>query len=178
MEYVILGFLMIRTLSQYDLLKALSKEVSPFYQPSLGSIQNGLKKLLVKGYISKKIVFDSERKKYNYKITKLGKEYLKEWMLGDYKSSKFDMDFNTKLFFLGHLNIQERILVIRKTKLFVETTLESFYKEEISIQQTMNSETISDIVIYQIKTLEIGIHSHKSILDWISKELTTLEESQ
>ncbi len=45
MEYVILGFLMIRALSQYDLMKVLKEEVSPFYKPSLGSLQNALKKL-------------------------------------------------------------------------------------------------------------------------------------
>lgn len=178
MEFVILGYLMIRTLSQYDLLKELSKEVSPFYQPSFGSIQNGLKRLLIKGHISKKTISDSRRKKYQYSVTKSGKAYLKEWMLSDFNSSKFDMEFNTKLFFLGHLNTKERIQVMEKAKLFIKKTLESFYKEEKSIQQSFNTKTISNITKYQIKTLEIGIHSNQSLYSWISKELITMEESQ
>lgn len=176
MEFVILGFLMIKSLSQYDLLQALSKEVSPFYQPSLGSIQYGLNKLLKKGCISKSIAHDSKRNKHNYFITKSGIEYFSTWMLSDYNSSKFHMQFNTRLFFLGHLSVQKRIEIMKKTILFVENILQSFRLEEQKINLQVIPKTILDLAIYQVKTLKLGIHRYQSMRSWISKEIEELEK--
>ncbi|WP_025025397.1 PadR family transcriptional regulator [Caldalkalibacillus mannanilyticus] len=51
MEFVILGLLMIRQMSQYDIKKILQQKISPFFSPSLGSIQSALKKLMDNGHI-------------------------------------------------------------------------------------------------------------------------------
>ena len=101
MAYVLLGFLCLRTLTQYDMLKILKTRVSPFYQPSLGSIQTTLKKLLNNGYITIEEIREG-RKKNTYRITSAGREAFFHWMrAAEYNESvaKLDSELSTRLFF-------------------------------------------------------------------------------
>lgn len=175
MGYVILGFLLIKELSQYDLLKALSKEVSPFYQPSLGSIQSGLKKLLSKDYISKIVDQSTARKKYIYTITPSGKAVFKEWMLSNFNSDKFDTEFHTKLFFLGHLDKPARKKVLMSGQDFVENILKTYRTAHEDINEQLPPSTQTDTIRYQIKTLELGICNYESLKTWLDQEIANME---
>ena len=176
MEYVILGFLMIRSLSQYDLLQALSKEVSPFYRPSLGSIQNALKKLIEKNHIKKSVNTDTGRKKNQYTITESGLKHFKLWMLSDFSETKFETDLNTRLFFLGHFDINERIAIIKKGQLYVSSALAVYKCEMIRFNDMTFSEDFAEIIKYQIKTLDLGIHAYIHLNNWLLKELKEQED--
>ncbi len=175
MEFVILGFLLIKDLSQYDLLQALSKEVSPFYQPSLGSIQNGLKKLLASGYVTKAQATDTGRKKYFYHITDQGKVYFRQWMIGDINRVKFEAEMNTRLFFMGHLDISDRLTIFNKAISFVTDSLDAFYKEMKKVNTYQADQKHQDIIKYQIKTLDLAIVSHETWKEWLSNQRKEIE---
>ncbi len=177
MEFVILGFLLIRDLSQYDLLQALSKEVSPFYQPSLGSIQNGLKKLLASGHITKTLASDTGRKKYLYHISDQGKSYFRQWMVGDINRTKFETEMNTRLFFMGHLDREDRLTIYNKAIDFIRATLEAFNQEHIQAQTYEGQAKYGDIIKYQIKTLDLAIVSYETWKQWLEKQRKELENN-
>jgi DNA-binding PadR family transcriptional regulator len=90
MEFVILGLLMIRGLSQYDIRKALQQKVSPFYSASLGSIQAALKKLEGNGHIEINEVIENGRGKKIYTINHTGRQYFMDWMLSSIAPNRLD----------------------------------------------------------------------------------------
>ena len=176
MEYVILGFLMIRDLSQYDLLQALSKNVSPFYKPSLGSIQNALKKLLRQHYILKELQEGSGRKKALYSITPEGTRYLKSWMLTEFSQSKFEAELNTRIFFLGNFDYELKRTVFSHALSYVTSELDAFSREYTRMQSITLNPNIANLAKYQIKTLEMTINQFETLSIWLKKEIVELED--
>lgn len=171
MEYVILGFLMIRGLSQYDILKALQKEVSPFYSASLGSIQATLKKLDKLGCITSKKDTQTKRGKNVYYINDFGREYFVTWMLSDVNEKKLEAQISTKVFFLGLLKKHQRIIVIEKFIEFIQETLIKYKQVQHESSQIKVDAKYADIAFFQLKTLDLGISEYENLLIWCRKIL-------
>lgn len=176
MDKVILGFLMFRVLSQYDIRKALQKEVSPFYQASLGSIQSALSKLEQLGFVSVEYNIESKRKKNLYCITESGVEAFKEWMQGPFGKTKFDAEVSTRLFFLGVMPKEERIEIVKSIIDFLEIAIERFRTGQNEYIQFEYEKRYKDVVKYQLETLSLGINSYEATLSWF-KSLLEKEEA-
>lgn len=177
MDKVILGFLMIRALTQYDILQALQKKVSPFYKASLGSIQHALKNLLEQGFITSELLENDPRKRSLYHVTPQGKAYFENWMLEAIDENKLEAHISIKLFFMGHLNQTKKLAVIDGIILSLETLVASYHLEKSHFDTMTWAEPIKNIVQYQLKTLDLGYTHHIATLDWF-KALRLQEASQ
>jgi DNA-binding PadR family transcriptional regulator len=177
MEHVILGFLLIRALSQYDIHKALQKEVSPFYKASLGSIQNALKKLEKMGCVTIQRINEGGRRKNIYEITDLGKKQFEEWMKGEVRESRFEAEVSVRLFFMGHLDRESRISIIKGYILFLEKMIKDMDEAEKVYQKQNVKEDYKEIVEYQFNTLDYGLHVYKATLEWF-RNLLVKEETK
>lgn len=175
MEYVILGFLMIRDLSQYDLLNALKEKVSPFYQASLGSVQSALKKLEKNGYISLNKTVVNGRSKNIYTITVEGKSYFKVFMLGDIDDHKFEAQTSTRLFFMGSISLDNRKFVVDKVIDYLEITINAYVEGEQLYNRKVIPVALKEMATYQFKTLNLGIHNLRSSLKWFEEFRQELE---
>ena len=167
MEYIILGLLMIRSLSQYDILKALEKEVSPFYSASLGSIQNALKRLTEKSLIEMKAVENSNRGKKIFSITDEGMYYFKTWMLSESSREKFENELPNKLFFMGHLSKSDRKTLIQTNIKTLMTIIDAYRLIQVA-SLTMEEDRIMH---YQLKTLKLGLSYFESTLTFLESLL-------
>lgn len=178
MVYVLLGFLYLRALTQYDMLKALKLQVSPFYQPSLGSIQATLKKLLGESWVTVEVT-QGGRKKNTYHITDAGKKAFVDWMLADAYDesvSKLDAELSTRLFFLGLLKPCERKRIVKTAVDFNEKLLAEYRKADDMYSKTVCPPSFEEVARFQLKTLSMGIHQLASMLDWLRALYRELEE--
>lgn len=177
MAYVLLGFLCLRALTQYDMLKTLKMRVSPFYQPSLGSIQATLKKLLSEGWVTVQATLDG-RKKNIYRITEAGKKAFGDWMLTEAcneSMSKLDTELSTRLFFLGLLKPDERRQVVKTAIDFIEKILAECRKADDEYSNRSWPSSFEDVAKYQLKTLSMGIHQLASTLSWLRELYREME---
>lgn len=177
MDKVILGFLMIRALTQYDILQAMQKKVSPFYKASLGSIQHALKLLLEQGFITSELLKNDPRKKSLYHVTPQGKAYFNSWMLEAIDENKLEAHINIKLFFMGHLSHSDKIAVIDRIILSLEKLVADYHLEKSHFDSMTWDDSIINIVHYQLKTLDLAYSHHISTLDWF-KALRLQEGTQ
>ncbi len=178
MVYVLLGFLCLRACTQYDMLKALKLRVSPFYQPSLGSIQATLKKLLGEGWVTVEVK-ETGRKKNIYRITDAGKKAFEDWMLTDTcdeNVTKFDAELSTRLFFLGLLKPDERKKVVKSAMDFNEKLLAEYRKADEGYSKSVYPPSFEAVASYQLKTLSLGIHQLASMLDWLRELYQEMEK--
>jgi DNA-binding PadR family transcriptional regulator len=166
MEYVILGFLLLKSFTQYDLYKALQKKVSPFYSPSLGSIQSALKKLEILHFISVDKRKENGKSKNIYTIEKTGEVYFKSWMLQGLSSTKFEAETSTKLFFLGLLSKDDRKQVVDTIISFLDSLVQSFEQDETEFLKKEVEQEKHLIVKYQLKTLSLGKYNYRQSLEW------------
>lgn len=177
MDYVILGFLMIRSLTQYDILQALSKGVSPFYAASLGSIQAACKKLVTSEYADVEKTRENGRRKNIYHITDLGREAFAAWMMsGEIEAGrKNDMAISTRLFFLGLMTLDERQQIIKNIATFLDETVREYTAAYEEYQSIDVPDKFVDVARYQLKTLELGIDQYRATLEWFNSLAKELE---
>ncbi len=180
MTYVILGFLCLSSLTQYDILKALKMRISPFYQPSLGSIQATLKKLLADGLITQEAETQAGRKKKIFSITDEGRKAFETWMLlndADMSLSKMDAELSTRLFFLGLMPPEDRNRIVGTAAAFFTKTLAECTQAYSAYRQTEYPQEMAGVVRFQLKTLSYAIHQLSSSLEWLHDFQKELEEA-
>ncbi len=104
MENVILGFLMIKPMSGYELRKSMLNSTGVFYDSSFGTIFPTLKKLKEKNLISTDSQSNGKRTVLVHSITEKGKNMLNKWLISGDNYLKLRYEFLAKIFFSGHLD--------------------------------------------------------------------------
>jgi|GEM_PF-264734 len=175
MDFVLLGFLMIRDLSAYEMRKILQRKVSPFYSASLGSIQTTLKKLEDNGLIRTLETNAKGRRKKLYRIAESGRRGFAERMFSEIATGKLEQDIATRLFFLGLLDAPERLKITRSIVAALEDTLEEYDAAAEEAARAEVPESLRQVAVYQIKTLELAIALYRSMLEWFRRFQEQLE---
>ena len=178
MENVVLGLLIIQSLTLYELNRAFTQGISMFYSASYGSLQIAVKNLLNKGMIVYQERVDKGRNKKVYSITEHGKEAFYQWMLSEIPAKKLEVTALSKVYFLGL--IQE---VEQKKQILVEIlTKIQWVQDQLN---KMNDETgrfeippsYQGILKYQLKTLDYGLKAHDFAREWFLALLEDLEST-
>ncbi|MCC0647732.1 helix-turn-helix transcriptional regulator [Clostridioides difficile] len=195
MDKIILGLLMIKKLTIYELRNIIEMNFTSMCSSSMGSIQAAIKKLLEKKMIVyEEFVENSVNKKF-YTLTNEGKECFLEWVQTAMISGKMkDMELS-KLFFMGFVPTKKRLPLIesyladlKKEKEQLENikkqdnnTAKLQYiayieknKTEFShfLKVTENSniqKDIQDIIDFELLTLQFGIDRTNFEIEWFEK---------
>ncbi len=177
MEYVILGLLLLKQRSIYEIKKILEETISLFYSASFGSINSAIDKLLVKQAVTMQEQVEAGRFKKIYSITPVGKIAFEQWLASTIPQEKVKDPALTRLFFLGFLTPNERIRLVREhlTSLqLVHAQLNSLLHEREQISVAAEQQALVD---FQWLTLEYGLAYYNFSLNWYQQLLTKLEES-
>lgn len=114
MHHIILGILMMRRMTAYELRTVIGNHFQSMCSDSLGSIQAALKKLLQSGYVTYDEVTENSRFKKRYTITKEGRQSLIQWIKVPIDMSKTkNMDLG-KFLFMGLVSKDEQTYLIDK----------------------------------------------------------------
>ncbi|AFS77831.1 putative transcriptional regulator [Gottschalkia acidurici 9a] len=179
MEYVILGLLILKSQTIYELNKHFETSISLFYSASYGSLRTTTNKLLKKGLIHFEERKENGRNKKIYTILDEGKEEFFKWMYSEVSQSKLEVEALTKLFFLGLVESNENKKAILKN--IIETTdveKDNLENLEESIKEEKIPDGYEDIAYYRLKTLNYGIQSCNFSKDMFEDILKELEESK
>jgi len=196
MEKIILGLLMLRGMSAYELKRFIHERMDLMCSNSSGSVHTALKKLLEKGEI---IYFEEERSKV-YAITEQGKKQFLEWLKVPMSHEKAKNIEFSKLFFLGMANEAERKPLITaylseleeeyKQLVQIKVAISDGAKEIITksteniladqrnvcgIKADMEKEALSEQVTaiyqYQMLTLQYGLDALQFEIEWFKRLL-------
>lgn len=166
MAYVILGLLLVRPMSQYDLIKAFQAGISLFYQASPGSIRRALHQLEAAGHVVCEGADDERRGRKLYSPTSSGRESFREWMLSPIEGHNVETPSLSRLYFLGMLGPAERTRVLDE----IERTTEAALTELTTMQSQIAARGVPDevahLATYSLATLDYGVHAHETALAW------------
>ena len=136
MDKIILGILMLRRMTAYELRNTIRDNFKSMCSDSLGSIQVTLKKLLSLKMVTFEELVEKGINKKRYAITDIGEKVLMEWIkipINISKTKNIDMG---KLLFMGYIPKNEQKNLINKIIL----SLEEEYSELKNLKESINFE--------------------------------------
>lgn len=196
MDKLILGLLMIKHFTVYEIRQVMRQNFSSMCSDSLGSIQAALKKLSQQGAVTYSEYVEKGKMKKEYAITASGRFLFLEWLKTPIDMSKNkNMDLG-KFLFMGYLPKKEQLQMLDLTIEGLEVEVQEFEavkdairfteeQEKVKAYLEQNShlatelietsqaadlaESISQIGYFEMKTLEFGLDSARFQLDWFTK---------
>lgn len=127
MDKIILGLLMLRKLTIYELKNIVNANFTSMCSSSTGSIQAALKKLLGENMITFEECIENGVHKKMYSLTDVGKDYFLSWVQCSMSAGKTkDMELS-KLFFMGYVPAENRVPLI-------ESYIEDLRVEKIKLE--------------------------------------------
>ena len=112
MENIILGLLLLRSRTIYQLRKRINDGLNLMYSCSMGSIQAAIKKLLRNGHIAVNEINESGKLKKLYGITDEGKRQFYLWINAPIDINVSKNPELSKIYFLGFAEKETRVKVI------------------------------------------------------------------
>lgn len=161
-EEIILGIIMEKDMTGYDIKKVMEYSFVFFYKASYGSLYPALKRMVKKGYLTSYEEFQGGRKKIFYHITEEGKKIFFEWLTTPMEVLDGSNSNLAKVYFLGHLSEEERERQLSIYEKKNEEYLNELQKLELELQQYGDM----DYFYYQLSTLYYGIGVTKKTIEW------------
>ncbi len=168
LEYIILGFLMHKELTGYDLKQCMLNSTSNFFDASFGSIYPALKKMEDKGLVSSNEVVEGGKYKKRYAITRTGEADFWTWLEQEIDFSKTKPDHLIKVFFYGFLPKDKAVHNLHKFIERVEQVHNRLAEHEKQVK--IHADT------YQYSTLVFGMDYYTLIINWSKSLLQELEK--
>ncbi|PID82580.1 MAG: PadR family transcriptional regulator [Clostridiales bacterium] len=196
MDKIILGILMLRRMTAYEIRKVIKNNFKSMCSDSLGSIQVALKKLLELEMVNFEELVEKGINKKKYAITDLGQNTLIEWIKVPIDTSKTkNVDFG-KLLFMGYVSKSDQAKLIDKIILSLEeqyrglknlkasideqeerASIENYLLSDMEYQERFRklrektdlSENIKEVSKFTLAMLDYGIDVAEFNIKWFKK---------
>lgn len=168
MSHVILGLLLLRPMSFYDLVKAFEAGVSLFYSSSSGSIKRALDKLVDEGLVEVTAIDSGGRARRTHEVTPAGRSHFREWML-EPPSGDLETGSLARLYFLGLMTAEERTRIVTHIHERIEAERAKLATIEREITNVEVPASLEDVARFQRATLRFGLDSHRFAATWFAQ---------
>lgn len=179
MDKLILGLLILRGLTVYEIRGFLRQGMYLMYSDSLGSIQAAIKKLTKDKYVVFEEYVEKGKNKKKYSITPEGRESFFAWLSEPILSVSQASRSLTKLFFMGMLPAEERILIIQSQINMLQDKFDTLLSTFHAAQKVQIGEDLKNIAFYQKETIQLSLDSVRFEIDWykaLLHRVTTQED--
>ncbi len=159
MEKIILGLLMLRRLTVYEIRSILSKNFKTICSDSMGGIQAAIKRLLDSGKITFHEFVEKGVNKKHYSITDEGRDDLRAWVNAPaIISNPKNMELG-KLVFMGLVPSENR-------KALIDDAIAALHQDIAYLMEIKNSSESSDVNEKMLQTLN-AVESDRAYSDGI-----------
>ena len=166
MDHMILGLLLLRSCSIYELQQRIEAGLNLMYSSSLGSIQAALKKLLKAGFVEVRQENTGKRQKKIYSVTPAGKADFSSWVSSPMETESAKNPELGKLYFMAFSdpavrcqNLRSALQNLRKLHAVLSAIVEEGLHMEVPPEAR-------EILHYQLASARFGRDSIRFQIDW------------
>ena len=169
LKHAILGFLSFRPMTGYDLKKAFDHSVQFFWPANQSQIYRTLADLNEEGMVKLEIIAREERLDMKiYHITAEGQTEFRRWLSTPLPHQDYREAFLIQVYFGGKIGDPEAILLLQHMIQDVESALAQLTaKYQIYMEKIEQVDARRDL-FFNILTLEYGISSNQTALNWLN----------
>ncbi len=176
MENIILGLLLLRPRTIYQLRKRIDEGLNLMYSCSTGSIQAAIKKLLQNGFIRVNELTENGKLKKIYSITHSGKNYLNAWLNSPIDNGASKNPELSKIYFFGFTEKEARIKLIENYITELNKMLSDLTKICNEGAKLSSENQDNDIFYFQLQTAKYGRDLTEFNIEWYSRLLKNIKE--
>ena len=163
-EYILLGFLMERDMTGYDMKQHMSMSTSYFVDASFGSIYPSLKRLEAKGFVVLKETIENGKLKKIYSINEQGKAEFLKWLSSPILVSGTDISSAlAKVFFFRYLPHEQASLLIEQCIQDIECYKKSLLELKSKVKHKADP--------FGLCTLDFGLDCYDFAIHWCEEHL-------
>lgn len=189
MDKVILGILLLKNMTIYDIRNVIKRKFGVICSDSMGSIQAAIKKLVASDMLAFTEFVENGKNKKVYAVTDSGREHFMEWLSQSMDAGKGRNMELSRLFFMGLVPTERRLVLVDEyiaklkqdqsylqmiyaanvdsladSQQFLHTVRQDRgYTEAI---QNLSSQDLQDILTYQMFTLQFSMDSLSFEIQW------------
>jgi DNA-binding PadR family transcriptional regulator len=167
-DNIILGFLLDKEMTGYDIKQKINVSTANFYDASFGSIYPALKRLEAQKLIVSKKSIKKGKFKNIYHILNLGRQTFLDWVKEPLVLHQSRNEYLLKIFFYRHLSKDE---VVSRITQFIK--LLSEYKANLLKIEPL---VASQADFFQMSTLRYGVDNYQFLIDWFQQYLITIDQ--
>lgn len=183
MEKIILGLLMIKSMTGYEVRSFIKTHLSLMCSDSAGSFQISLQKLLAAEMITCDEYIEKGVYKKRYTITESGRFSFFQWVEQPMNHRKAKNMELAKLFFLGTLEKDKRTPLLHtyishlteEQQRLITLREDILLSEAAFLNEFAHNKTVMDRFKYQMAALEYGIASFGFEIQWYGQFVQDLE---
>lgn len=165
---IILGLLMEKERTGYELNQVFSAIFSHFYKTSYGMIYPALKKLQAAGLVKKELVIQEGKPNKNiFSVTEAGREEFLNYLTTDFSPETRESEFLVRMYFGGNV---------------MDATLLKWLEKEIRLKQEAITQLKSDFLTWepvmsfsQKISYEIGLRQYEAEIEILESKMKELQ---
>jgi DNA-binding PadR family transcriptional regulator len=165
-DMIILGYLMQRDRTGYEIKKQMEISTTYFFNTSLGCIFPSFKRMEKNRLVSVKRSVENGRTKKTYSVTEKGRKAFLAWLGNETTIAKIKDEALLKIFFFTQLSAEEREGMLRDYLV----KLDSFVAHLVGLRQFL-IDTMPDYDYFRMTVLEFGIDYYRFIHTWFGDYL-------
>lgn len=169
-EHIVLGFLMHRSMTLYDIKKGMEKSTEHFSSASFGSLHPTVQRLEKQGLIESQEETVSGRNRKRYTLTEAGRQHFMDWLQQDIELEKVKDNSLLKLFFLGHLPLEKVQPLIARYCEHLEQQTQMLKLLHDQTRHIPVPEHLERIKQHQLATLEFGMDYYAFAREWYTQK--------
>lgn len=163
-EYILLGFLMEKDMTGYDMKQHMSFSTSYFVDASFGSIYPSLKRLETKGLVELKESTENGKLKKIYSINEQGKAEFLRWLATPIAVSRTDISSPlAKIFFFRYLPREQATQLIEQCI----NDLACYKKSLLELKGKVEHKADP----FELCTLNFGLDCYDFAINWCKNNL-------
>ncbi len=182
MDHLILGLLLYKGRTLYELKERIAQGLDMMYSASIGSIQAAIKKLLAAGLITCEERVENGRCKKVYTITNAGRQAFSVWNNADLEPGVARSPELLKIYFMGLSEQEGRAERIEKYIVYLKEThaqMERILKEAENFSATTSlSPEATDVFRYQKMTAQFSADMMRFQIEWFTELLNDIKEGK
>jgi DNA-binding PadR family transcriptional regulator len=173
LEYIILGFLVSKDMSGYDLKQRMERTISNFFDASFGSIYPALKRLEERTLIASREIVENGKYKKIYSIQEEGRDFFMGWLTAPVEFAKTKHDHLVRIFFYDLLTKENAEANLRDLVRQVEPLLRELEEYKALF---VSMPVYMEQYFFQCSTIDYGINYYRFIIGWCNDYIKRLEE--
>ncbi len=168
LERIILGFLTVRPMTGYDLMRAFRSSAAYFWSADKAQIYRTLARLVASGHARTEVVPGTDAPdRIEHHITPAGREALIEWLASDPNRRSERDAFTARIFFAGSLDPDALVRVLAERREATQASLDELRAVRESVPSPDPARDRGGWL--RSMTLDRGIRDHESHLAWLEE---------